>query len=105
MATLPSRPIITKSIAEALNRLENDEDNLFWKLTRSQDSFSMTDSEVTGRTTTAKPVRSRRRKRRSHSALNRSRKRHARLLEKEVSLKNGFSFARREEHSRGGDGG
>ena len=28
---------------EVLNRLENDEDNLFsWKLTRSQDKFSLT---------------------------------------------------------------
>ena len=41
MDALPS--IIPKSIVEVLNRLENDEDNLFsWKLTRSQDSFSLT---------------------------------------------------------------
>ena len=41
MEGLPS--IIPKSIVEVLNRLENDEDNLFsWKLTRSQDKFSLT---------------------------------------------------------------
>ena len=41
MEGLPS--VIPKSIVEVLNRLENDEDNLFsWKLTRSQDSFSLT---------------------------------------------------------------
>ena len=34
--------VIPKSIVEVLNRLENDEDNLFsWKLTRSQDKFSV----------------------------------------------------------------
>ena len=35
--------VIPKSIMEVLNRLENDEDSLFsWKLTQSQDSFSLT---------------------------------------------------------------
>ena len=89
---------------EVLNRLENDEDNLFsWKLTRSQDSFSLTvscklraktpnkakdDSGVTGRTTAKKPVRRRRRKtNRSPSALARSRKRHTRFLEKKLAGK------------------
>ena len=39
MGALPS--IIPKSIVESLNRLENDEDNLFsWKLTWSQDSVN-----------------------------------------------------------------
>ena len=34
--------VIPKSIVEVLNRLENDEDNLFsWKLTQSQDKFSL----------------------------------------------------------------
>ena len=102
MDALPS--IIPKSIVEVLNRLENDEDNLFsWKLTRSQDSFSLTvscklraktpnkakdnNSEVTGRTS-AKPVRRRRRKKnQSPSALARSRKRHARFLEKKLAGK------------------
>ena len=43
MEGLPS--IIPKSIVEVLNRLENDEDKLFsWQLTRSQDTFSLTDS-------------------------------------------------------------
>ena len=75
MEELPS--VIPKSIVEVLNRLENDEDNLFsWKLTRSQDKFSLTvscklptktpkkakdDKKVTGRTT-VKPVKRRRRK-------------------------------------------
>ena len=70
---LPS--FIPKSIVEVLNRLENDEDNLFsWKLTRSQDKFSLTvscklraktpnkakdDNKVTGRTS-VKPVKRRR---------------------------------------------
>ena len=41
MEGLPS--VIPKSIVEVLNRLENDEDNLFsWKLTLSQDLFSLT---------------------------------------------------------------
>ena len=73
MEGLPS--VIPKSIVEVLNRLENDEDNLFsWKLTRSQDKFSLTVScklpaktpnkakdvnKVTGRTT-VKPVKRRR---------------------------------------------
>ena len=109
MEGLPS--VIPKSIVEVLNRLENDEDNLFsWKLTRSQDKFSFTvscklraktpnkakdDNKVTGRTT-GKPVRIRRRKKnRSPSALARSRKRHARFLEKKVSWKTRFGFTRR----------
>ena len=104
MDALPS--IIPKSIVEVLNRLENDEDNLFsWKLTRSQDSFSLTvscklraktpnkakdnNSEVTGRTTSAKLVRRRRRKKnQSPSALASSRKRHARFLEKDAVYEN-----------------
>ena len=41
MEGLPS--VIPKSIVEVLNRLEIDENNLFsWKLTRSQDKFSLT---------------------------------------------------------------
>ena len=100
MEGLPS--VIPKSIVEVLNRLENDEDNLFsWKLMRSQDKFSLTvscklpaktpnkakdDNGVTGRTTAKKPVRRRRRKKnRSPSALARSRKRHARFLEKKLA--------------------
>ena len=103
MDALPN--IIPKSIGEVLNRLENDEDNLFsWKLTRSQDSLSLTvscklraktsskakdnNSEVTGHTTTVKPVRRRHRKKnQSPSALARSRKRHARFLEKKSAGK------------------
>ena len=103
MDALPS--IIPKSIVEVLNRLENDEENLFsWKLTWSQDSFSLTvscrlraktpnkakdnNSEVTGRTTSAKPVRRRRRKKnQSPAALARSRKRHTRFLEKKLTGK------------------
>ena len=101
MEGLPS--VIPKSIVEVLNRLENDEDNLFsWKLTRSQDKFSLTvscklpaktpnkakdDNKVTGRTT-VKPVKRRRpKKNRSPSALARSRKRHARFLEKKLAGK------------------
>ena len=46
------------------------------------------DSGVTGRTTAKKPVRGRRRKKnRSPSALARSRKRHARFLEKKLAGK------------------
>ena len=95
--------VIPKSIVEVLNRLENDEDNLFsWKLTRSQDKFSLTvscklpaktpnkakdDNKVTGRTT-VKPVKRRRRKKnRPPFALARSRKRHARFLEKKLAGK------------------
>ena len=102
MDALPS--IIPKSIVEVLNRLENDENNLFsWKLTRSQDSFSLTVScklraktpnkakdnnrDVTGRTTSAKPVRRRWKKNQSPSALARSRKRHALFLEKKLAGK------------------
>ena len=101
MEGLPS--VIPKSIVEVLNRLENDEDNLFsWKLTRSQDKFSLTvscklpaktpnkakdDNKVTGHTT-VKPIKRRRRKKnRSPSALARSRKRHARFLEKKLAGK------------------
>ena len=101
MEGLPS--VIPKSIVEVLNRLENDEDNLFsWKLTRSQDKFSLTvccklpaktpnkakdDNKETGRTT-VKPVKRRcRKKNRSPSALARSRKRQARILEKKLAGK------------------
>ena len=100
MEGLPS--VIPKSIVEVLNRLENDEDNLFsWKLTQSQDKFSLTvscklpaktpnkakdDNKVTGRTT-VKPVKRRHRKNRSPSALARSRKRHAQFLEKKSAGK------------------
>ena len=101
MEGLPS--VIPKSIVEVLNRLENDEDNLFsWKLTRSQDKFSLTvscklpaktpnkakdDNKVTGRTTVKPVKRSRRKKNRSPSALTRSRKRHVRFLEKKLAGK------------------
>ena len=94
--------VIPKSIVEVLNRLENDEDNIFsWKLTRSQDKFSLTvscklpaktpnkakdDNKVTGRTTVT-PVKRRRWKNRSPSALARSRKRHTRFLEKKLAGK------------------
>ena len=97
MEGLPS--VIPKSIEGVLNRLENDEDNLF---SRSQDKFSFTvscklpaktpnkakdDNKVAGRTT-VKPVKRRRRKNnRSPSALARSRKRHARFLEKKLAGK------------------
>ena len=100
MDALPN--IIPKSIIEVLNRLENDEDNRYsWKLTRNQDSLSLTvscklpaktpnkakdDSEVAGRAT-VKPVRRRRKKRNSPSALARSRRRHARFLEKKLAGK------------------
>ena len=95
--------VIPKLIVEVLNRLENDEDNLFlWKLTSSQDKFSLTvscklcaktpnkakdNNKVTGRTT-VKPVKRRcRKKNRSPSVLARSRKRHARFLEKKLAGK------------------
>ena len=100
MDALPN--IIPKSIIEVLNRLENDEDNRYsWKLTRNQDSLSLTvscklpaktpnkakdDSEVAERVT-VKPVRRRRKKRNSPSALARSRRRHARFLEKKLAGK------------------
>ena len=100
MDALPN--IIPKTIIEILNRLENDEDNRYsWKLTRNQDSLSLTvsckltaktpnkakdDSEVAGRAT-VKPVRCRRKKRNSPSALARSRRRHARFLEKKLAGK------------------
>ena len=89
--------IIPKSIIEVLNRLENDEDKRYsWKLTWNQDSLSLTvscklpaktpnkakdDSEVVGRAT-VKPVRIRRKKRNSPSALAHSRRTHALFLEK-----------------------
>ena len=94
--------IIPKSIIEALNRLEDDEDNRYsWKLTGNQDSLSLTvscklhaktsnkakdDSEVAGRAT-FKPVCRRRKKRNSPSALARSKRRHARFLEKKLAGK------------------
>ena len=100
MDSLPN--IIPKTITEALNRLENDEDNRYsWKLTQNQDSLSLTvsckrlaktpnkakeDSEVGGRAT-VKPVRRRRKKNNSPSALTRSRRRHARFLEKKLAGK------------------
>ena len=100
MDALPN--IIPKSIIEVLNRLENDEDNRYsWKLTGNQDSLSLTvscklpaktpneakdDSEVAG-SATVKPVRRRRKKRNSPSALARSRRRHARFLEKKLAGK------------------
>ena len=94
--------IIPKSIIEALNRLEDDEDNRFsWKLTRNTDSLSLTvscrlraknpnkendDSEVTGRVT-AKPVKRCRKKKKSPSALARSRDRNRRFLERKLAGK------------------
>ena len=100
MDALPN--IITKSIIEVLNRLEKDEDNQYsWKLTRNQDSLWLTvscklpaktpnkakdDSEVAERAT-VKPVRRRRKKRNSPSVLARSRRRHARFLEKKLAGK------------------
>ena len=99
MDALPN--IIPKTITEALNRLENDEDNRYsWKLTQNQDSLSLTvsckrpaktpnkakeDSEVGGRAT-VKPVR-RRRKKNNSPSLTRSRRRHARFLEKKLAGK------------------
>ena len=101
MEGLPS--VIPKSIVEVLNRLEIDEDNLFsWKLTRSQDKFSLTvscklraktpnkakdDNKVTGRTTGKSVRRRRQKKNRSPSALACSRKRHALFLEKKLAGK------------------
>ena len=98
MDALPN--MFPKSIIEVLNRLENDEDNRYsWKLTRNQDSLSLTvsckllaktpnkakgDSEVAERAT-VKPVRRRRKKRNSPSAF----------PGEEVSWKNRFTFARR----------
>ena len=100
MDALPN--IIPKSIIEVLNRLENDEDNRYpWKLTPNQDSLSLTvscklpaktpnkakdDSEVAKRAT-VKPVIHHRKKRNSPSALARSRRRHARFLEKKLAGK------------------
>ena len=101
MEGLPS--VIPKSIVEVLNNLENDEDNLFlWKLTQSQDKFSLTvncklpaktpnkakDYNKVTRRTTVKPVKRRRlKKNRSPSVLARSRKRHTRFLEKKLAGK------------------
>ena len=100
MEGLPS--VIPKLIIEVLNRLENDEDNLFsWKLTRSQDKFSLTvscklrakthnkakDNKVTGCTTGKSVKRHRQKKNRSPSVLARSRKRHARFLKKKLAGK------------------
>ena len=100
MEGLPS--VIPKSIVEVLNRLENDEDNLFsWKLMRSQDQFSLTvscklpaktrnkakDDKVTVHTTVKPVKRCRRKKNSSPSALARFRKRHARFLEKKLAGK------------------
>ena len=98
MDALPN--IIPNSIIEVLNTLENDEDNRYsWKLTRNQDSLSLTlscklpaktlskakdDSEVAER---VKPVRRRRKKRNSPSVLARSRRRHACFLEKKLAGK------------------
>ena len=95
MDALPN--IIPGSIIEVLNRLENVEDNRYsCKLMRNQDSLSLTvscklpaktpnkakdDREVAG-PATVKPVRRRRKKRNSPSGLARSRRRHARFLEK-----------------------
>ena len=100
MDALPN--IIPKSIIEVLNRLENDEENRYsWKLTLNQDSLSLTvscklpaktsnkakdDNGVTERAT-VKPVRRRRKKRNCPSALARSRRRHARFLEKKLAGK------------------
>ena len=93
----------TESILDVLNRLENDEDNLFsWKLTRSEEKFSLTvscklhaktpnkakdDNKVTRRTTVKPVKRCHRKKNRSPSALARSRKRHTRFLEKKLAGK------------------
>ena len=97
MDELPN--IIPKSIVEVLNRLENDEDNrFFWKLSRNKDSLSLTvscslrakypykdkgTSEVTERVT-VKPVKRREKKKKSPSALARSRDRQTRFLEVNV---------------------
>ena len=86
MDELPN--IIPKSIVEVLNRLENDEDNrFFWKLERNKDFLSLTVScSLRGKNTnkdkgasevaepvTLKPVKGRRKKKKSPSALARSR--------------------------------
>ena len=99
MDELPS--VIPKSIIEAMNNLESDEDNRFsWKLSRSLDSLSLTvsckrvaktsnkakdGSEVTGHVT-VNPVK-RRRKKKSPSALVCSKERLARFLEKKSAGK------------------
>ena len=103
---------IPKSILEVLNRLENDVDNIFsWKLTQSQDRFSLTvscklraksynkakdDNKVTG-DTTVKPVRRLLRKTRSPSALAHSRKRHAQFLEKKLAGKPGLALPEKDQ--------
>ena len=94
--------IFQKSIIEALNRLENGEDNRYsWKLTRNQDFLALTvsykllaktpnkakDVSEVARRTTVKPVRRRRKKRNSPSAFARSRRRLARFLEKKLAGK------------------
>ena len=99
MDELPS--VIPKSITEAINSLESDDDNRFsWKLTRSLDSLSLTiscklraqtsnkvkdDSEVTGHVI-VNPVK-RRRKKKSPSALARSKERLKNFLEKKSAGK------------------
>ena len=99
MDGLPS--VIPNSITEVLNRLENDEDNQFsWKLTRSLDSLSLTvrckfraktsnkaedDSEVTGRGAVS-PLK-RHRKKKSPSALARSKQRLKHFLEQKSAGK------------------
>ena len=107
MDTLPN--IMPKSIIEVLNRLENDEDNRYsWKLTRNQDSLSLTvscklpaktpnkakDDREVARRAIVKPVRFRRKKRNSPSAIASSRRRRA-LPGEKVSWKTRFAFARR----------
>ena len=100
MDELPN--IITNSIVEVLNRLENDEDNRFsWKLSKNKDSLSLTASdslraknpnkdkgasEVTERVS-VKPVKRRRKKKKYPSALARTRERHTRFLEKKLAGK------------------
>ena len=81
MEGLPS--VIPKSIVEVLYWLENDEDNLFsWKLTRSQDSFSLTASCKLRAKTPNKAKGDR-----SPSVVACSRKRHTRFLEKKLAGK------------------
>ena len=91
--------IISKSVVENLNRLENVEYNRFsWNLMRRQDSLSLIvmilcslrakkpnkakdDSEVTEHVT-VKPVKRHRKKKKSPSALAHSRERYIRFLKK-----------------------
>ena len=94
---LPS--IIQRSVVEVLNILENDKDNRFSrKLSRYQDSLSITRQmqfsrqnaqQSQGRQrshSTVKPVKRRRKKRKSHS-----RKRHTRFLENRLAFKPGLA--------------